>query len=109
MSKIDKYVAERSKNNPDFAKLVGQEKQFRVELLPNLYLVVIIENGKESLDLEEKIKNMNFSDLRGPEFIQFFNKSYYQELQKEYSDYLPKFNQNDKLFVFEEENSWFMQ
>ena len=25
MSKIDEYVAERSKNNPDFAKLVEQE------------------------------------------------------------------------------------
>ena len=102
MSKIDKYVAERSKNNPDFANLVEQEKQFRVELLPNLYLWVTIENGKKSLDIGKKDKNADFSDLCGPEFIQSFNKSYYQELQKEYSDYLPKFNQNDKRFVFEE-------
>lgn len=81
-----------------------QEKQFRVELLPNLYLCITIKNGKEYLEIGKKFKNDDFSDLGGPEFIQSFNKSYYQDLQKEYSDYLPKFNSNDKRFIFEEDD-----
>ena len=81
-----------------------QEKQFRVELLPNLYLLVIIENGKEHLEISGKGKNDDFSDLGGPEFIQSFYRSYYQGLQKEYSEYLPKFDPNDKRFIFEENN-----
>jgi len=81
-----------------------QEKQFGVELLPNLYLLVAIKNGKEHLEIGEKFKNDDFSDLGGPEFIQSFYRSYYQGLQKEYSEYLPKFDPDDKRFVFEENN-----
>lgn len=81
-----------------------QEKQFRVELLPNSYLWVAIKNGKEHLEIGEKFKNDDFSDLGGPEFIQSFHRSYYQGLQKEYSEYLPTFDPNDKRFVFEENN-----
>lgn len=81
-----------------------QEKQFRVELLPSEYLWVTIENRKEHLDIGKKDRNSDFSDLGGPEFIQSFNKSYYDELQEEYSDYLPKFDPNDKRFIFEEDN-----
>lgn len=79
----------------------SEEKQFRVELLPNSYLWVAIKNGKEHLEIGKKFKNDGFSDLGGPEYIQSFYKSYYQELQKEYSDYLPKFDPSDKRFVFE--------
>lgn len=80
-----------------------QEKQFRVELLPNSYLWVAIKNGKEHLEIGEKFKNDDFSDLGGPEFIQSFYRSYYQGLQKEHPEYLPKFDPDDKRFVWEKD------
>ncbi|BEI51710.1 XRE family transcriptional regulator [Lactiplantibacillus plantarum] len=47
MSKIDKYVAERSKNNPDFAKLVEQENI-------NLEVAVKVRNLRENMGMSQR-------------------------------------------------------
>ncbi|AUJ32159.1 MAG: helix-turn-helix transcriptional regulator [Liquorilactobacillus nagelii] len=54
MSKIDKYVAERSKNNPDFAKLVEQENI-------NLEVAVKVRDLRESMGMSQR----EFADLIG--------------------------------------------
>lgn len=47
MSKIDEYVAERSKNNPDFAKLVEQENI-------NLEVAVKVRNLRENMGMSQR-------------------------------------------------------
>lgn len=47
MSKIDKYVAERSKNNPDFANLVEQENI-------NLEVAVKVRNLRENMGMSQR-------------------------------------------------------
>ncbi|KRL40937.1 MAG: helix-turn-helix transcriptional regulator [Liquorilactobacillus nagelii] len=54
MSKIDEYVAERSKNNPDFAKLVEQENI-------NLEVAVKVRDLRESMGMSQR----EFADLIG--------------------------------------------
>ncbi|MFT8900888.1 helix-turn-helix domain-containing protein [Liquorilactobacillus nagelii] len=54
MSKIDEYVAERSKNNPDFAKLVEQENI-------NLEVAVKVRALRESMGMSQR----EFADLIG--------------------------------------------
>ena len=47
MSKIDAYVTERSKNNPDFAKLVEQENI-------NLEVAVIVRDRRENMGMSQR-------------------------------------------------------
>ncbi|MBS7524818.1 XRE family transcriptional regulator (plasmid) [Lactobacillus gasseri] len=47
MSKIDEYVAERSKNNPDFANLVEQENI-------NLEVAVKVRNLRENMGMSQR-------------------------------------------------------
>ena len=47
MSKIDEYVAERSKNNPDFAKLVEQENI-------NLEVAVKVRDLRENMGMSQR-------------------------------------------------------
>ncbi|MFT8631577.1 MAG: helix-turn-helix transcriptional regulator [Liquorilactobacillus ghanensis] len=47
MSKIDKYVAERSKNNPDFAKIVEQENI-------NLEVAVKVRDLRENMGMSQR-------------------------------------------------------
>lgn len=47
MSKIDEYVAERSKNNPDFANLVEQENI-------NLEVAVKVRNLRENMCMSQR-------------------------------------------------------
>lgn len=47
MSKIDEYVAERSKDNPDFAKLVEQENI-------NLEVAVKVRNLRENMGMSQR-------------------------------------------------------
>lgn len=47
MSKIDEYVAERSKNNPDFANLVEQENI-------NLEVAVKVRNLRENMGMSKR-------------------------------------------------------
>lgn len=54
MSKIDEYVAERSKSNPDFAKLVEQENI-------NLEVAVKVRDLRESMGMSQR----EFADLIG--------------------------------------------
>lgn len=54
MSKIDEYVAERSKNNPDFAKLVEQENI-------NLEVAVKVRDLRENMGMSQR----EFANLIG--------------------------------------------
>ena len=54
MSEIDEYVANRSKNNPNFAKLVEQESI-------NLDVAVKVRDLRESMDLSQRA----FAELVG--------------------------------------------
>jgi DNA-binding XRE family transcriptional regulator len=54
MSKIDEYIAERSKNNPDFAKLVEQENI-------NLEVAVKVRDLRENMGMSQR----EFADLVG--------------------------------------------
>ncbi|WP_299515977.1 helix-turn-helix transcriptional regulator [uncultured Rummeliibacillus sp.] len=54
MSKIDEYVANRSKNNPNFAKLVEQESI-------NLDVAVKVRDLRESMALSQRA----FAELVG--------------------------------------------
>ncbi|MFT9412499.1 helix-turn-helix domain-containing protein [Liquorilactobacillus hordei] len=47
MSKIDEYVAERSKNNPDFAKIVEQENI-------NLEVAVKVRDLRENMGMSQR-------------------------------------------------------
>ena len=47
MSKIDAYVTERSKNNPDFAKLVEQENI-------NLEVAVKVRDLRENMGMSQR-------------------------------------------------------
>ncbi|ARJ72993.1 MULTISPECIES: helix-turn-helix domain-containing protein [Lactobacillaceae] len=47
MSKIDEYVTERSKNNPDFAKLVEQENI-------NLEVAVKVRDLRENMGMSQR-------------------------------------------------------
>lgn len=47
MSKIDEYVAERSKNNPDFANLVEQENI-------NLEVAVKVRDLRENMGMSQR-------------------------------------------------------
>lgn len=47
MSKIDEYVAERSKNNPDFVKLVEQENI-------NLEVAVKVRDLRENMGMSQR-------------------------------------------------------
>ncbi|MDN7038049.1 helix-turn-helix domain-containing protein [Lactiplantibacillus plantarum] len=47
MSKIDEYVAERSKDNPDFAKLVEQENI-------NLEVAVKVRDLRENMGMSQR-------------------------------------------------------
>lgn len=47
MSKIDEYVAERSKNNPDFAKLVEQENI-------NLEVAIKVRDLREDMGMSQR-------------------------------------------------------
>ncbi|WP_056993457.1 helix-turn-helix domain-containing protein, partial [Liquorilactobacillus mali] len=47
MSKIDEYVAERSKNNPDFAKLVEQENI-------NLEVAIKVRDLRENMGMSQR-------------------------------------------------------
>jgi DNA-binding XRE family transcriptional regulator len=47
MSKIDEYIAERSKNNPDFAKLVEQENI-------NLEVAVKVRDLRENMGMSQR-------------------------------------------------------
>ncbi|KIS02565.1 helix-turn-helix domain-containing protein [Paucilactobacillus wasatchensis] len=47
MSKIDEYVTERSKNNPDFAKLVEQENI-------NLEVAVKVRDLRENMGMNQR-------------------------------------------------------
>lgn len=47
MSKIDEYVAERSKNNPDFANLVEQESI-------NLEVAVKVRDLRENMGMSQR-------------------------------------------------------
>lgn len=47
MSKIDEYVAERSKNNPDFASLVEQENI-------NLEVAVKVRDLRENMGMSQR-------------------------------------------------------
>lgn len=54
MSKIDEYVAERSKNNPEFAKLVEQENI-------NLEVAVKVRELRENMGMSQR----DFASLVG--------------------------------------------
>ena len=54
MSKIDEYVAERSKNNPDFAKIVEQENI-------NLEVAVKVRDLRENMGMSQR----EFANLIG--------------------------------------------
>ncbi|WP_049150214.1 helix-turn-helix domain-containing protein [Lactobacillus gasseri] len=47
MSKVDEYVAERSKNNPDFANLVEQENI-------NLEVAVKVRDLRENMGMSQR-------------------------------------------------------
>lgn len=47
MSKIDEYVSERSKNNPDFAKIVEQENI-------NLEVAVKVRDLRENMGMSQR-------------------------------------------------------
>lgn len=47
MSKIDEYVAERSKNNPDFSKIVEQENI-------NLEVAVKVRDLRENMGMSQR-------------------------------------------------------
>ncbi|MDV7720259.1 helix-turn-helix domain-containing protein [Pediococcus ethanolidurans] len=47
MSKIDEYVAKRSKNNPDFAKLVEQENI-------NLEVAIKVRDLRENMGMSQR-------------------------------------------------------
>lgn len=47
MSKIDEYVAERSKNNPDFAKIVEQKNI-------NLEVAVKVRDLRENMGMSQR-------------------------------------------------------
>ena len=47
MSKVDEYVAERSKNNPDFANLVEQENI-------NLEVAVKVRDLRENIGMSQR-------------------------------------------------------
>lgn len=47
MSKIDEYIAERSKNNPDFAKIVEQENI-------NLEVAVKVRDLRENMGMSQR-------------------------------------------------------
>lgn len=47
MSKVDEYVTERSKNNPDFAKLVEQENI-------NLEVAVKVRDLRENMGMSQR-------------------------------------------------------